>query len=235
MPAPKFDSAAITRCTGRTKGGTRCTHKADPGSTRCTQHPYKLRGRPSKLTVELTAELAWLVLEGNYIETAAQAVGVDKTTLYRWLRRGEEAIAVAEESVEDGDELLGDRIYNATNPDDWPYIDFRHALKTAEAFAETELVRKVQWPSTAPWQAFATILERRHPARWKRRDAVEVEGAITARAEVIVPDGDEKRGQVIGILAAALAGAPDLDAALALAKKPTRKTTQKTTRKRGSK
>jgi hypothetical protein len=222
----KFEEVAVTRCTARTKAGDRCSRPADPGATRCKQHPYRMPGRPSKLTVALTAELVWLILEGNYVETAAQAVGVDKTTLYRWLRRGEDALARAEEEVEDGDALLGDGIYNHTDPSDWPYIDFRHALKSAEAFAETELLRKVQWPSTSAWQAFATILERRHPARWKRREAVEHEGAVGVRAEVIVPDTEERRAKVIGILGEALKSSPDLKAAIA-APTPKRRTRKK--------
>lgn len=235
MPDKRFKDVAVTRCTGRTKAGTRCTNPADVGSTRCRQHPYRLRGRPSKLTVELTAEVVWLVLEGNYIETAAQAVGIDKGTLYRWLRRGEEAIAVAEESVDDGDKLLGDKVYDHVPPEEWGYIDFRHALKTAEAFAETELLRKAQWPATSAWTAFLTILERRHPARWKRREALEHEGAIAGRVEVIVPEPGDKRDKVVAILAEALKGAPDLEAARHAKPKAARKTSGKTTRKRGQK
>lgn len=231
-----YKDAAVTRCTGRTKAGTRCTKPADVGSTRCPLHPYKLRGRPSKLTVELTAEIVWLILEGNYVETAAQAVGVSKSTLYAWQRRGDEALALAEEAVESNEDLLGDKLYNHVPPDEWPYVDFLHALKSAEAYAETELVRKVQWPATAPWQAFATILERRHPARWKKREAVEHEGTVTARGELVIPDTAEKRTAVIGILANALRGNPELEAAAgAKATKPSRKTTTKTPRKRGQK
>lgn len=228
MPDKRFKDAAVTRCTARTSAGSRCMHPADVGSTRCKQHSYKLRGRPSKLTVELTAEVVWLVLEGNYIETAAQAVGIDKSTLYYWQRRGDEARAKAEEQVASGEDLLGDKLYDHVDPAEWPYLDFFHALKSAEAFAETELVRRIQWPSTSAWQAFATILERRHPGRWKRREALEHEGTITARGELVVPD-DDKRSQVISILAEALRGAPDLEAELA------EKTTQKNRRKRGGK
>lgn len=236
MSERQFKDAAVTRCTGRTKEGTRCTKPADVGSTRCKLHPYKLRGRPSKLTVELTAELVWLILEGNYIETAAQAIGVDKSTLYRWLRRAEEALAMAEEQVSNGDELLGDKVYNHTDPDDWPYIDFRHALKSAEAFAETELVRSVRWPSTAPWQAFATLLERRHPSRWKRREAVEHEGEVTTRAVDVVPDTEQKRASIVGILATALRDNPHFAApASSSSTKPARKAAKKTARKSGPK
>lgn len=224
----KIEDVAVMRCTGRTKAGERCSNKAETGSTRCRQHRYALRGRPSKLTAELTAEICWLVLEGNYLDVAAQAVGVDRTTLRRWLRRGEEALAAAEEAVDDGDKLLGDRIYNFVDPGEWSYLDFHHALKSAEAFAETELLRKAQWPTTSAWQAFMTILERRHPQRWKRREAVEHEGGVAVRGELVVP-AEDKVDKVVAILAEAMRSTPEGRAAAEAAGKTT---TKRRTRKR---
>lgn len=190
------------RCTGRTAAGGRCRHPAEDGSTRCAQHGYKMPGRPSKLTPALTQQIVFLILEGNYLETAAQAVGVDVATLHRWNRRAGEAIARAEEAVEDGELLLGDGIYEHTDPAEWPYIDFRHALKSAEAYAETELLRRASSGGNG-WQAPMTVLERRHPLRWKRREGRDLEaadgGAIPVR--VVAPDTDGKRREVAGIIA----------------------------------
>lgn len=185
------------RCTAKTLQGRRCAKLALDGETRCTHHLFAVPGRPSKLTNELTMTIVYAVLEGNYLETAAQAAGVSPSTLYRWLRRADDAVAKAEEMLEgeDGE----DAIYNHADPADWPYLDFRHALKSAEAFAETELLRLVREPGqTGPWQAFMTILERRHPTRWGRRDAHRVEhaGEVRRTVELIVPV-DEDRAAVI--------------------------------------
>lgn len=205
------DKPAKRACTARTAGGRRCRRTAAPGSTRCDQHSFTVPGRPSKLTPELQEQLLYLILEGNYIEVACQAAGIDKTTYYRWIRRAEEAEAKAAEMLED-DELETNgagAIYDHADPADWPYLDFRHAIKSAEAFAETEDLRKVD--GRDGWQAFMARLERRHPQRWRRRDSrkLELEGGVDVRKSVTVVPPAERRAEIAGILdeAGALAGA----------------------------
>lgn len=193
----------VRRCTARTAAGARCRRNAEEGSTRCSQHAYKARGRPSKLTPELTDEVVWLILEGNYIEVACQAVGISKSTFHNWQRRGAEAMARAEEQVETTEDLAGDKLYNVLDPSEWVYVDFLHALKTAEAFAETELLRQAR-PGFPGWQAPMTILERRFGMRWRRRESVELEGELgITPVKVVKPDTEERRKRVAEILAGA--------------------------------
>lgn len=196
------DDHASRRCTGRTANGARCRRRAEEGSTRCSQHGYRMPGRPSKLTPELTEAIVYLILEGNYLETAAQAVGVDVATLHRWQRRAGEAIARAEEAVEDGNELLGEGIYEHTDPAEWPYLDFRHALKSAEAFAETDLLRRAA-SGAFGWQAPMTVLERRHPMRWRRRERLDVGGddGGAVPVKVVTPDTEAKRTELLELVA----------------------------------
>lgn len=223
------------RCTGRKADGKRCTRPAEEGSTRCSQHGYKPMGRPSKLNADLTEQIVFLILEGNYIETAAQAVGISPRTFHRWIARANDLEAKAAELLTDEQlERGGDAaVYNATDPADWLYLDFRHAIKTAEAFAETEAVRK--WVRAAErgeaWQAFAALLERRHPTRWRRRMGVDADVASSGvvRHELIVPDTEAKRAAVAGILADALGIKPGKT------KTTTKRTGRATGRKRGEK
>lgn len=46
-------------------------------------------GRPTKLTPELADQIVQNLRAGAYIETAAKAAGINKTTLHDWLNRGQ--------------------------------------------------------------------------------------------------------------------------------------------------
>ena len=181
------------RCTGKTASGQPCRNRALPGTTRCRRHSFKVPGRPTKLTPDLQERILDAILDGNYVETAAQVAGVNKTTLYRWLRRAEEVEATALEHAE-GD-LEDVDLYSLVDPAEWVYLDFRHALESARAWAETELVRQVKaFAALGGWQAFMTILERTHPTRWGRRKVLdhrfEGEGRV-GKVELVIPSADE--------------------------------------------
>lgn len=94
-------------------------------------------------------ELLEAVSRGNYIETSCKAAGISKNTVYQWLKRGDA-----------GEE---------------PFKAFRDALEKAEAKAELEVLETVRAAGKAGpqyWPASMTLLERRHPEKWgKRQDA----------------------------------------------------------------
>ena len=46
------------------------------------------RGRPTKFTPEIAAEVVKAVKAGMLLQDAAQYAGLDRTTLYRWLKEG---------------------------------------------------------------------------------------------------------------------------------------------------
>lgn len=198
------------RCTARTASGRPCQAAPLEGSTRCWHHSYKVPGRPTKLTNDLRDRILDAVLEGNYVETAAQVAGVNKTTLYRWLRRAEDIEARAREHMADDDEDL----YARVDVDEWVYLDFRHAIKSAEAYSEAELLRLAKrFGPLGGWQAFMAVLERRHPTRWGRRKVLDhtIKGELETRGkvELFVPSDQARAAGVAGILAAA--GAIDDD------------------------
>jgi transposase len=85
------------------------------------------------------------VLEGNYIETAADVAGLSKVTVYDWIKRGEAG--------------------------DIPFNLFAVAMKRASAQAEREAVKNVRTAGKEGrnWAAEMTFLERRLPEKWARR------------------------------------------------------------------
>ena len=193
------------RCTARTRTGARCRKLAVTGSDRCAHHAFAVPGRPSKVSPELTQQVVDALLDGNYMETAAAVVGISKSTLYRWLRKAEELEVNALELAAEAEDLEPD-LYSYVDPADWPLLDFRHSVKSAEAWAEAELLRKARAAGLG-WQAFMTILERRHPQRWGRRksfdhDDDELRGRGRA-VELITPDEDEARHAIARMLDAA--------------------------------
>lgn len=103
-------------------------------------------GRPSMTSDADTVQvLLAAIAEGNYRETACKLAGISKVTFYNTLKRAEagEPSAVA----------------------------FVNALEKAEACAENELVNNVRRASQLPqfWAAGMTLLERKSPEKWGRR------------------------------------------------------------------
>lgn len=48
------------------------------------------KGRPTKLTPELTEKIRQVISSGSPIDVAARYVGIDRVTFYAWLKRGHE-------------------------------------------------------------------------------------------------------------------------------------------------
>lgn len=119
-------------------------------------------GRPTKLTPKITREIVELLMQGNYIETAAACVGISKDTLYNWLKKG----ARAKKGI---------------------YKEFSDAVGKAQAHSEAEDVAQIQKHGAADWKATAWRVERKHPQRWQKRDKLEVEGGMELRIVVGVP------------------------------------------------
>lgn len=109
-------------------------------------------GRPP---LESDPEVVNLILsalaDGNYRETACRIAGISKQALYNILKRSERGDAAAAAFVD--------------------------AMEKAEAMAEAGIVKNVRKASESPqfWAAGMTLLERRLPDRWgKRQDDASV-------------------------------------------------------------
>jgi len=134
------------------------------------------RGRPAKLTPEIQEEICRVIRAGNYIETAAVYAGIEKKTLYNWMKRGREEL-----------ERLKNNPKARMRKSEAPYVEFLHAVKKALAEAEVRDVAIIGKAAQECWQAAAWRLERRFPERWGRRLDVkqEVQGQVKIEHDIV--------------------------------------------------
>ena len=135
--------------------------------------------RPSLLTPELQDRFCELMLAGNYLSTACAILEITPQTISNWLARADDP-----------------------NEPDPSYLRFLEAVKRTEAEAEARLLAKIEAAGNDPknWPAHMTILERRHPERWGRRDRVQVDQRTTIVYEIETThqiDGTEEETKVI--------------------------------------
>lgn len=127
----------------------------------------KKRGRPSKLNKALTEKICNFIKMGSYIEVAAQANGIDRTTFTAWMHRGAKAIEA-----------------KSKNPIEKRYIRFVKCIHKATAEAEIMDLEKIDMASDTDWKAAAWKLERRY-TRWGAKDQLKITDATPAE------EGDE--------------------------------------------
>lgn len=101
---------------------------------------------------------------GAYKAQAAEAAGVSEAVLYKWLNRGEDALALAVEKVEETEEITPQLIPEAERP----YVEFVESLKTAEAGAEIWHLGNIRRHAQKQWTASAWYLERTKRDRYGR-------------------------------------------------------------------
>lgn len=130
--------------------------KRKTGKTKGRTGTRRRRGRPDKLTPETQDRIVKMLLAGNYLETAAAAAGITKSTLYEWLRRG---TRVRNGEVPPSKQSAFDKRASV----------FSDAVEKAAAQAEALMVQRITVASEEDWRAAAWRLERRHPDRWGRK------------------------------------------------------------------
>lgn len=133
-------------------------------------------GRPSVLSPELTRKVCVQLRHGAYLETAAAVCGIDKRTLFSWLKQAND------------DRKAG--------KDDTIHVEFLRAVEEAQAESEhddLELLSKVARKGNV--HAITWRLERRNPRRWgpTRRVLDDEDDANTGtfRLAYSVDDDDE--------------------------------------------
>jgi transposase len=110
------------------------------------------------LTPALTTRIVGLVRAGNYIETAAKAAGIHKSTYYSWMRRGEEAA-----EAESRDEPISES--------EAAFAEIYRQVSQAEGQAEADALAAVR-EADRGWQAHMTYLEHRFADRWRQQSGV---------------------------------------------------------------
>ena len=106
-------------------------------------------GKPTKLTPQVKKRILTAIRQGSPFEHAAEFGGVHRTTLYKWIKAGE-----------DGEQ---------------PYAAFLEEFYKAQADAVQVLLKRINdAAANGDWKAAAWILERRHREHFGRN--VEVSG-----------------------------------------------------------
>lgn len=154
-----------------------------------------MTGRPTKLTPETHDLIVGLLQAGHYKETAAEAAGIDRTTLYNWLRWGEAEDATTptinpdDHTAAELRQIAADRnvpltglrrkadIADALNQAGHgsPYLHFFHAVREATARAELYAVSEMVRVGGDDWRMWMEYLARTRPDRWGRKDRLEDE------------------------------------------------------------
>jgi len=184
MTPPEPGNRGRPLCRGTRKDGNPCQQRAAKGSAYCAQHGGAKRktGRPSKINGELVDAVLELVAHGSTFHAAAQAAGVDRTTLHAWRERGEADLDAGKDTV---------------------YARLAHGLPRARARGEASLVDTIRAHATLDWRAAAWLLERRNPEDWAKRDSLDVNVNERAKPRDIAPT-DTNRDRILDVLNRAL-------------------------------
>jgi transposase len=124
-------------------------------------------GRPLKLTPEMIEALCEYVKKGNYAEHACYLCGIDESTLYLWLKKGQQDVENEEDTI---------------------FSDLFKAIKRAKAQAQAEMIEVARNSAKVKKDGYlaVTVLERTDPSRWGRRDRLQVEETKREEIKVIV-------------------------------------------------
>lgn len=116
--------------------------------------------RPTDLTPALQRKIVAMVRDGCSPEIAARAAGIAASTYYLWRAKGREQTDTA-------------------------YSEFSEAIENAIAECEARALRVIQRAAPKNWQAAMTMLERRFPDRWGRRERIDVYEHEKVRQEAL--------------------------------------------------
>lgn len=140
----------------------------------------KTTGRPSKLTNIVRDALVNSVSQGNYISVSCRAAGISVNTYENWLQS---AKLVNQFYVDNNiicDDYNDDELCNMLPvglSHKYSYWSLFQDLKTAEARAIEslqEMIVSAARKGPQYWMAAMTLLERRHPDMYGKRDALDV-------------------------------------------------------------
>jgi len=141
-------------------------------------------GQPRRLTPEIAAGIVTLIQHAVPPVTAAGAYGVARSTYYQWVALGE---TVDENGISDP-----------------MYTEFADNVRRAEYEAESTLVgvavQKIKTTADA-----VTLLERRFPDRWQRREELTIN--LRREAEKIAAATGLDPDQIVAEAEAIIAGA----------------------------
>ena len=155
----------------------------------------KKTGRPCKLTDELQQRIIDAMHHGAYIETASAYAGINKETLYRWLKLGARARDVGKKSKFTAFSNAIERAMADCELRDLETIglfarglpvEVHHEKTTVDAHGHTSTETKVERRIERHWTAAAWRLERKHPERWGRKMELSGPGGEPLKPAVVI-------------------------------------------------
>lgn len=129
-----------------------------------TKQKKNKAGRPTKLNEAMKNKICSFIRNGNYVETAAAAAGINKSTLYDWLKKG-------------------------ANQKTGIYKQFSDEVAQAVAESEIKDLGMIQEAAkNGNWQAAAWRLERRFNSKWGRKEKIsaDIQSEHTEKEELII-------------------------------------------------
>ncbi len=113
-----------------------------------------------KLNDEMIAKAYEYMRHGNYVDTVCQLIGISDVTYYKYKEQAEKDIA------------------NGLTEENSLFVSFLCAIKRGEAEAEDEAIASIQRIGEKEWTAKAWMLERRHNAKWRAKQEIELSGSV---------------------------------------------------------
>ncbi len=123
----------------------------------------KVSSRATKCTDELIEDFTFYIRRMIPISTVCELMGISKTSYQKWKNNGRKY----EEALENGEK---------PNNNHWQYYKFFVAERKAQGHWKKNVIERSLLPKEAKpsWVRDMTILERRDPANWRRKDTLEV-------------------------------------------------------------
>lgn len=127
------------------------------------------KGRPTKISAEIQAEIVKYIKIGCYVETAVSCVGLAKGTFYDWMQKGQRQKRGPFRNFY----LAVDQAIAESEARDIARLD---QLVIGVPAKYDEGGKKIREEVPGDWRGIAWRLERRHPKKWGRRDAFKIVG-----------------------------------------------------------
>lgn len=193
--------AGTTRAT-KAKRRDQTTTAIRPKPKRAT--PTK-QGNPGLFTEAVRREIVTTVQAGNYLTTAAASVGIGRSTLFAWMKRGRQERSRLEAEASEG-------LVPEPRASETPFVEFLDAVERAEAEAERYAVlvlRDLMRPrdedgnlrdERVRLQASTAFLERKHPEGWSRGERAEVRMVSEVEVKVTTAEQQERTRVILGEL-----------------------------------
>jgi len=155
-------------------------------------------GRPSDLTPEVIETVRRILPTCLYMDTVANYLGLDRTTVNKWLKRGsKEHKRLAKSNTKP-------RAKEAL------YLEFFLIHKKAIAEGEIYNAGIIKKAASDVWQAAAWTLERRFPGHWGRKDkAVNDDQLNQSITEILAKLAAGGAAQAADPTRTSIAGQPD--------------------------